>query len=122
MSPSTISTFSEIFGLKINYELAEKLVESFAKNIESGNFIPDVKIPQWKIPIPGQFFAGGRSAKEHKKCYLFDRKKDFNFQNNLAGNQEAVELENKMIAKLIEVLKEERCPPEQFKRLMLKEL
>jgi len=44
-----------------------------------------------------------------------------NFQNNLAGTPEGKELEEKMIAKLIEVMKEEGCPPEQFQRLMLED-
>jgi len=42
-----------------------------------------------------------------------------NFQNNLAGTPEGKELEEKMIAKLIEVMKEEGCPPEQFQRFSL---
>lgn len=44
-----------------------------------------------------------------------------NFQNNLVGTPEGKELEEKMIAKLIEVMKEEGCPPEQFQRLMLED-
>lgn len=123
LSPSVISGFSELFGLKITYDIAEQLVAGFVKKIESGHYIPDVKIPQWKIPVPGAFFFGGGSAsgRAGKQNYLFDRKKDPNFQNNLASTPEAAKLEQKMISKMIEVLEKEGTPPEQFKRLMLKD-
>ncbi len=119
LSPGTICRYSEIFGLKLSFEKAEELVQSFAKDIESGYYIPGVKIPQWKIPAPIFMVMGGGQSKKNKQNYLFDRKKDPNFQNNLAGQPETLEIEKKMIAKLTKALKEEGCPPEQFKRLML---
>ncbi|MHA1293187.1 MAG: sulfatase [Promethearchaeota archaeon] len=121
MSPGVISGYGEIYGIKIKYEIAEKMVEQMAKKVESGFFIPGIKIPHWKIPIPSIFFSGGFSGMSQKQNYLFDRKEDPGFQNNLAGTKEGEALEKMMIAKLIEVMKEEGCPPEQFARLMLDE-
>ena len=83
-----------------------------------GYFIPGIKIPQWKVPIPAMFFSGGLTVAEQRKHYLFDRKKDPAFQNNMAGKPESEELETKMIEKMIEVMEKEGAPPEQFKRLM----
>ncbi|MFX0137021.1 MAG: sulfatase, partial [Candidatus Hodarchaeota archaeon] len=119
LSPGTLTRFSEIFGQKLSYDKTEELIQSFAKQIESGHFIPGVKIPQWKIPAPVFLAMGGGRSKVNKQNYLFDRKKDPNFQNNLAGTPETEELEKKILAKLIEILKKEGCPPEQYKRLML---
>ena len=120
MSPASISVIAEVFGLKINYETAETMLKNMIfDNIQSGLFMPEIKIPQWKIPVPANFFSGGRSTKEQKQNYLFDRKKDPNFQNNLAGKDLAKELEANMIKKMIEIMKEEGTPPEQFRRLML---
>ena len=119
MSPATISSLAEHFGLKSNYKTAIRLIKPFAKKIESGFFIPKAIIPQWKIPMPPFFFGGGLTPEEQKRNYLFDRKKDPKFQNNLAGTLEGADLEKRMIEKLKEVMKEEGCPPEQFKRLML---
>lgn len=122
VSPSTIAGYADLFGLKIKYEQAEALIGGFLKNAESGNFIPDVIMPQWKIPVPPILgVAGLGPLKKTNVHYLFDRKKDPNFQNNLSGLLEGQELEDKMIAKMIEVLKEEGCPPEQFKRLILED-
>ncbi len=121
LSPSVISGISERYGIKIEFEQYEKLLGSMYENVESGLFIPGVKIPQWKIPLPSFYFAGKAPAKECKQNYLFDRKKDPNFQNNLAGTPEGKEMEDKMIKKLIQVMKEEDSPPEQFVRLMLKD-
>ena len=119
MSPDVISGYGDVLGVNVPYELAEQMIEQMVKNVESGFFIPGVNIPQWKIPIPTMFISGGLKARQQKQCYLFDRKNDPNFQNNLAGKEEAKELELEMIAKIIEVMKKEGCPPEQFKRLML---
>ncbi len=120
VSPSTIAGYGDLLGVNIKYEAAEALVSRFIKKAESGYFIPGVKLPQWKIPIPSAIGAGifgmSKTTDQH---YLFDRKKDPNFQNNLAGTPEGTELEKKMIEKMIEVMKEEGCPPEQFTRLML---
>lgn len=69
--------------------------------------------------MPSFYFAGKGSSKENKQNFLFDRKTDPRFQNNLAGKPEAKDLENKMIHEMIEVLKAEGAPPEQFERLML---
>ena len=121
ISASSISGFGDLYNVELNYEGAERLLKRFVKRIESGKFIPGVTIPQWKIPIPPFLFGGGFSAEEQQKNYLFDRKSDPGFQNNIAGNDDAGDLEEKMIAKIIEALKEEGCPPEQFSRLMLEE-
>jgi len=121
LSPSVVSSITERFGIKIEYEMYEKLLGGIYENVESGFFIPDVKIPQWKIPLPSFYFAGKAPAKECKQNYLFDRKKDPNFQNNLAGTPEGKDLEEIMIKKLIRVMEEKEAPPEQFIRLMLKE-
>jgi len=119
MSPSVISGMGESLGVTIPYKVVNFFVSRLAKKVESGFFIPGVKIPQWRIPVPSLIFSAFTYSKEQKRNYLYDRKNDSTFQNNLAGTQEAEELEEKMIKKLIEVLKEEGCPPEQFERLML---
>ena len=121
LSVSILMGLSEQFDLKINYETYEKLLGKIYSNIISGFFIPGVKIPQWKISLPMFLFTIGGSTKEKQQNYLFDRRKDPNFQNNLAGNPEAEELEKKMIKKIIETMKKEGAPPEQFDRLMLKD-
>ncbi len=120
MSPSVISGYGDVFGMDVPFEMAEKLIESMSQKIESGYFIPDVKIPQWKIPIPPTFISSAIGGKSGKLNYLYDRKKDPDFQNNLAGTPEAAELEKSMIEKMVKILKEENCPPEQFVRLMIK--
>jgi len=119
ISATTISGFGDLYNVELSHEGAERLLKRYIKNIEPGKFIPGVSIPQWKIPIPPFLFGGGIPKEEQKINYLFDRKRDPGFQNNIAGKEEASDLEEKMIAKLIEALKEEGCPPEQFSRLML---
>ncbi|MHA1311654.1 MAG: sulfatase [Candidatus Helarchaeota archaeon] len=119
LSPGSISGFGEYFGVNLDYEGAVKFLTSITAKMESGYYIPGVKIPQWKIPMISFMFSAGKSTKECKRSYLFDRKKDLNFQNNLAGKPEYAELENEMMQKMKIVLKEEGCPPEQFKRFML---
>ncbi len=120
LSPGTISQFSDVTGLKANFEKAEKLlINILYTRMESGLFIPGVKIPHWKIPVPAIFFSGGLKKREQKQNYLFDRKEDPNFHNNLAGKPEAEELEVKMLKKMIDVTRKEGCPTEQFERLML---
>ncbi|MFX1411647.1 MAG: sulfatase [Promethearchaeota archaeon] len=119
LSPSVISSITARYGIKINYEMYENMLGEIYKNVESGFFIPDVNIPQWKIPLPSFYFSSKGSTKENKQNYMFDRKKDPTFQNNLAGKLKAEELENRMIKKIIEVLKLEQAPSEQFDRLML---
>lgn len=129
ISPSGVSSMAEYIGIKLDHEAVAKLLEDTYKRMESGFFIPGVKIPQWKIPMPAALFRRvkderGGSAPVKKRAmrnYLFDRNKDPNFQNNLAGTPEGRELESKMIARLIEALKEEGCPPEQFARLNLED-
>jgi len=121
MSPATISGYAELFGLQASFDLAEKILENMIyKKIEPGHFIPGVKIPHWKIPMPGMFFAAGLTIAEQKKDYLFDRKRDANFQKNLAGKPEAEDLEKRMIDLMIDIMKKEGCPPEQFDRFGLK--
>ena len=119
MSPSVISNLGEVLGVKIKYEVAENMVAQLAKQIDTGFFIPGVVFPQWKIPIPSVFFSAMVDSKEQKQNYLFNRKEDPNFQNNLADNEDYKELEQNMNQKMREILKKEGCPPEQFERLML---
>ena len=121
LSPSVISGLSERYGIKIDFEQYEQLLSKIYKDTEPGYFVPNAIIPQWKIPLPSFYFAGKSPAKECKKSYLFDRKKDPDFQNNLVGTPEGKDLEDKMIKKLIQVMEEENVPPEQFLRLMLKD-
>jgi predicted AlkP superfamily pyrophosphatase or phosphodiesterase len=121
ISATSISGFGDLYNIEVSYEAAERLLKRFVKKIESGKFIPGITIPQWKIPIPPFLFGGGLKPEEQQKNYLFNRKKDPGFQNNIAGKDETGDLEQKMTAKLIEALKEEGCPPEQFSRLMLDE-
>lgn len=123
MSPATISGYAELFGLQASFDVAEKMLDGMIfKKIEPGNFIPGVRIPQWKIPMPGMFFTGGLSGPEQKRDYLFDRKKDPNFQNNLARTLEGEKLEKEMIQLMKEILRKEGCPPEQLDRLRLNDL
>ena len=119
MSPAIISGFTERYGINLEYDMLEEMLGDVMDKVESGRFIPGVNIPQWKIPLPPFYFAGKGSKKELMRNYLFDRKKDPKFQNNLAGTPEAEELERKMMKKIKEILEEEGCPPEQFERLML---
>ncbi|MHA1149781.1 MAG: sulfatase [Promethearchaeota archaeon] len=122
MSPSTISGYAELFGLKADFTTAEKMLKIMIfDKIKSGKFIPGVEIPQWKIPVPAMFFSGSLTVAEQKRNYLFNRKKDPLFQNNLVKSPEFGELEKQMIEKMIRVMEKEGCPPEQFVRLRLKE-
>jgi hypothetical protein len=119
MSPSIISGFTERYGINLEYDMLEEMLGGMMEEVESGRYIPGVNIPQWKIPLPPFYFAGKGSKKELQQCYLFDRIKDPNFQNNLTGTPEGEELEKKMMKKMKEVMEEEGCPPEQLVRLML---
>jgi hypothetical protein len=119
MSPAIISGFTERYGISLEYEMLEKMLGEMMNNVESGRFIRGVNIPQWRIPLPAFYFAGKGSKRELKQNYLFNRNRDPNFQNNLAGTPEAEDLENQMKSKMIEIMKKEGCPPEQFERLML---
>ncbi|GAH00468.1 unnamed protein product, partial [marine sediment metagenome] len=114
MSPSIISGFTDL-----EYDKLEEMLGGVMNEIESGRYIRGVNIPQWRIPLPSDYLAGKGSARELKQCYLFDRIKDPNFQNNLTGTPEGEELEKKMMKKMKEVMEEEGCPPEQLVRLML---
>ncbi|MHA1293186.1 MAG: sulfatase [Promethearchaeota archaeon] len=122
MSPSIISGMGETLGIKIPFKIIDFFVKKLAKKIEAGFFIPGVKIPQWRIPLQFFIFSGLIDKKNKKKNYLFDRKNDPNFQKNLAGSFESIDLEQKMIKKLIQIMKEEGAPLEQFSRLMLKKI
>ena len=121
MSPSVISSLGEVLGVNIKYEVAENMVAQLAKQVDSGFFIPGVVFPQWKVPIPSAFLSAMVDSKGQKQNYLFNRKEDPNFQNNLADNEDYKELEQNMIQKMRDILKKEGCPPEQFERLMLME-
>ncbi|MCP4760897.1 MAG: sulfatase [archaeon] len=121
MSPGSVAEMGSEFGVNLPYKAAEMFINRFTKKMESGLYIPGVKIPQWKINIPSAVIATMFSSKYKEDCFLFDRKKDPNFQNNLAGTEEGAKIEHQMVDKLIKVLKEEGAPPEQFERLMLTE-
>ncbi|MHA1335029.1 MAG: hypothetical protein ACTSPW_04675, partial [Promethearchaeota archaeon] len=122
-SPSTLSLHADLFGYDTSYEMVESMLNSMVlSKMESGHYIPGVKFPQWKIPTPSMFFGGTLTIAEQKRNYLFDRKKDPKFQHNLVKTEEGKEIEKMMIQKLIEVMKKEKAPPEQFKRLRLENI
>jgi len=122
MSPAIISGFTERYGINLEYDMLEEMLGEMMEKVESGRYVPGVNIPQWKIPLPPFYFAGKGSKKELMRNYLFDRKKDPGFQNNLAGIPEAEELENSMMKKMRDIMIDEGCPPEQLERLMLDSL
>jgi len=78
-------------------------------DIVGGKFIPDVDSPVWKIP--------SKSDDPYPEL-LFDRRADPAQEHNLAA--ERPEVVKGMRRKLVEIMREQGVPEEQFDRLMLR--
>ncbi len=80
------------------------------KEAQAGDWMPEIELPLWQIPV---------DRLDQGESYLFDRQNDPEQNNNLVTAKPAVVLEMK--EKLIQIMKEEGVPREQFVRLGLGE-
>ncbi len=76
--------------------------------VTSGHYIPDVALPVWKIPVQT---SGKRDS------ILFSRQDPYNEEVNIIDQDQ--QLTQRMRDLMIDLMQEEGCPPEQFRRLGL---
>ncbi|GAB4316369.1 MAG: sulfatase [Promethearchaeota archaeon] len=119
LSATFVTLATRAFGFSVPFKVAEAFLNRVAKKVTSGHFVPGVKLPQWRVPVPkllaSRFVAWGPK----KKDYLFDRRRDPELKENLAGAPEGRELERKMVNLLKRALREMGTPQELFERFRL---
>lgn len=90
-------------------KLITRKAETLAEPVEHGHFIPGVALPQWKTPVKMR-------ALSHEN-FLFNRRNDPDQVDNLWGSE--ARQRDRMVSLMVDLLKTEGCPPDQFERLAL---
>jgi hypothetical protein len=90
-------------------KLITRTVNMLAEPVDQGNFTPGVALPQWKTPV--------KMCPLSHENFLFNRRDDLDQSVNLWND--SVDQRDRMVGIMLDLLRSEGCPPEQFERLGL---
>jgi hypothetical protein len=91
-------------------KLITRSISSVAQPVAHDYYIPNASLPQWKMPIEMKPLS--------HQDFLFNRRDDPAQNDNLWDSGSAAERQ-RMVDAMVDLLKQEGCPPEQFARLGL---